>query len=57
MVETNTTNYISARVLSQYEYNGILHPVTYVSRKYSVVECNYQMYDKELIAIIHAFED
>jgi hypothetical protein len=31
--------------------------VTYFSKKHSPVECNYEIYDKELMAIIQAFEE
>jgi hypothetical protein len=57
IVETDASNYVSAGVLSQYDDDGILHPVTYFSKKYSPAECNYEIYDKELIAIVRAFEE
>jgi hypothetical protein len=43
---------VSARVLSQYDNDGILHPVAYFSKKYSPTKCNHEIYDKELIAIV-----
>ena len=42
--------------MSQYDNNGVLHPVAYLSKKYLPAECNYEIYDKELIAIIRCFE-
>jgi hypothetical protein len=57
IVETDTSDYISAGILSQYDDQGVLHPVTFFSRKHSPAECNYEIYDKELIAIIRAFEE
>ena len=42
---------------SQYDDDGILHPVAYFSKKHSPAECNYEIYDKELIAIIRCFEE
>jgi hypothetical protein len=57
IVKTNASNYISPGVLSQYDNDGILHPVAYFSKKYSLAECNYKIYNKELIAIIHTFEE
>jgi hypothetical protein len=56
-VETDASDYMSAGVLSQYDDDGILHPVTVFSKKHSPAECNYKMYDKELMAIVHAFEE
>jgi hypothetical protein len=57
IVETDTSNYVSAGVLSQYDDDGILHPVVYFSKKHSPAEYNYEIYDKELMAIICAFEE
>jgi hypothetical protein len=56
-VETNASNYVSAGILSQYDNDGILHPVAYFSKKHSLVECNYEIYDKELMVIICTFEE
>jgi hypothetical protein len=57
IVETDASNYVSAGVLSQYDDEGILHPVAFFSKKHSPAECNYEIYDKELMAIVHAFEE
>jgi hypothetical protein len=56
-VETDASDYVSAGVLSQYDDNGTLRPVAYFSKKHSPVECNYEIYDKELLAIIRSFEE
>jgi hypothetical protein len=42
-------------VLSQYGEDGRLHPIAYRSPKFSTVEINYQIHDKELLAIIDVF--
>ena len=47
IVETDTSDYISAGIMSQYNDNGVLHPVGYFSKKHSPAECNYEIYDKE----------
>lgn len=57
IVETDASDYVSAAVLSQYDDEGILHPVAFYSKKHSVAECNYEIYDKELLAIVRAFEE
>ena len=57
IVETNASDNVSARVLSQYGEDGKLHPVAFFSRKHSPQEINYEIYDKELLAIIKAFEE
>jgi hypothetical protein len=56
-VETDASDYVSAGVLSQYDDEGILYPVTFFLKKYSPAECNYEIYDKELIAIVRTFEE
>ena len=56
IVETDTSDYISAGVLSQYGSDSILHPVAFFSNKHSPAECNYEIYDKKLMAIVRAFE-
>jgi hypothetical protein len=48
---------MSARVLSRYDDDGILYLVAFFSKKYSLAEYNYEIYDKELMAIVHAFEE
>jgi hypothetical protein len=57
IVETNASDYVSAGVLSQYDDDGILYLVTFFSKKYSLAECNYEIYDKELMAIVLTFEE
>ena len=57
IVETDASDYVSAGILSQYDDEGILHPVAFFSKKHSPAECNYEIYDKELLAIIRAFEE
>jgi hypothetical protein len=57
IVETDASNYVSASVLSQYDDDNVLHPVAYFSKKHSPMECNYEIYDKDLMAIVRAFEE
>ena len=57
VVETDASDYVSAGILSQIEDDGILHPVAFFSKKHSPAECNYEIYDKELMAIIRSFEE
>ena len=56
-VETDSLDYVSARVLSQEDDNSILHPVAFFLKRMVPVECNYEIYDKELLAIIRCFEE
>jgi hypothetical protein len=57
IMETDASDYVSAGVLSQYDDLGILHPVAFFSKKHSSTECNYEIYDKELLAIVRCFEE
>jgi len=57
IVDTDASDYVSAGILSQYDEEGILHPVAFYSKKHSPVECNYEIYDKELLTIVRAFEE
>ena len=44
-------------MLSQLDDKGMLHPITYFSREMAPAERNYEIYDKELLAIIRCFEE
>jgi hypothetical protein len=57
IIKTDASDYMSAGVLSQRDDEGVLHPVAYYSKKHSPAECNYDIYDKELMAIIKALEE
>ena len=57
IVQTDASEYVSAATQAQYDDDGVLHPVAYFSKKHSPAECNYEIYDKELMAIIRCFEE
>ncbi|KAL2444003.1 Transposon Tf2-6 polyprotein [Exophiala dermatitidis] len=56
-VEVDASDLVVAGVLSQVDKEGRLRPVAFFSKKMSPAECNYEIYDKELLAIIKAFEE
>ena len=56
VVETDASDFALGAILSQEDNAGILHPVAYHSRKFSAAEINYEIYDKELLAIIDSFQ-
>jgi transposase InsO family protein len=56
-VECDSSDYVSAGVHSQRGEDGIIRPVAYFSKTLSPAECNYEIYDKELLAIIRCFEE
>jgi hypothetical protein len=57
ILETDASDWASGGVLSQIDDEGYLRPVAYFSSKHSASECNYEIYDKELLAIIKSLEE
>ncbi len=55
-METDSSDYVSSGVLSQLGEDGLLYPVVFFLKNLNPVECNYKIYDKELLAIIPCFE-
>ena len=57
VVEIDASGWVTAAMLSQYGNDDVLHPCAFYSRKMLPVECNYKIYDKEMLAIIRALEE
>jgi len=57
IIVTDVSYYVSAGVLSQYDDEGVLHPVAYFSKKHTPAECNYDIYDKDVMVIIKTLEE
>jgi len=57
IIVTVASDYVSAGVLSQRDDEGVLHPVANFSKKHSPAECNYDIYDKELMVNTEALEE
>jgi len=57
VVETDASDIASAGILSQPGSDGLLHPIAFFSKKHTPAECNYDIYDKELMAVVRAFEE
>ena len=57
IVETDASDYAVAAILSQIDPDtGEVHPVAFHSRTMQPAELNYEIYDKELLAIHDAFK-
>jgi hypothetical protein len=56
-IDTDASHYVSAGVLSQCDDERVLHPVAYYSKIHIPAECNYDIYDNELMAIIKVLEE
>jgi len=52
ILKTNFSNYVNDEVLSQYDDEDILHSVIFYSKNMISAECNYEIYNKELLTII-----
>ncbi len=57
VIEIDASNYVFKDILFQYDENEVLHSVAYFFKKHNSVECNYKIYDKELMIIVYAFEE
>ena len=56
-LETDFSDYVFLGVLSQIGDDGLLYPVAFFFKKLIAAECNYDIYDKKLLAIIRCFEE
>ena len=54
-VMTNASLTATRAVLMQADFNGDLHPYAFLSKTLSATEHNYNIFDWELLAVIHAF--
>jgi hypothetical protein len=57
VLEMDTSNFALGVVLSQPGKDNLLHPIGFHSRKFSPTNINYEIDDKELLAIMDAFEE
>jgi len=56
-IETDPSKYVCSGILSQQCQDGKRTPVAYRSKTMSDAECNYNIHDKELLAIVQAFHE
>src|SRR5271170_5838600 len=50
-IESDASKYASGAVLTQLDSNGDRHPVAFLSKTFNEMERNYEIYDRELLAI------
>ncbi len=53
----NTFDFVVRVIFSQLGENNIFHLVSFRSYKFSPMEINYKIHDKELLTIVDAFEE
>lgn len=56
IMETDSSGWCIGGALMQYDDDGFLRPCAFFSKKNSPAECNYEIYDKEMLAIIRCLE-
>jgi len=56
LVEADSSGYATGAVLSQMCEDDKWHPVVYISKSLSPAECNYDICNKEMLAVIHMLE-
>jgi hypothetical protein len=54
-LKTDASDHVVAGILSQM-HDDVLRSVAYFFKKMNSAECNYMIYDKELLVIIKSFE-
>jgi len=55
-LEADSSDYAVGAVLSQLQ-NDKWHPIAYLSKALTETQCNYKIYDKEMLAIMLALEE
>jgi hypothetical protein len=56
-LECDALDYATGAILSQTGTDGKLHPVAFYSKSLSPAEKNYDIFDKEMLAVIRAFKE
>ena len=56
-LETDASDFALGACLSQPDSSGRLRPVAFYSRKFNSAELNYEIHDKELLAIVASFKE
>ena len=56
-IKTDTSKYASGAVLTQLDSNGSQHPISFLPKTFLETERNYNVYGRELLAIIRALTE
>jgi hypothetical protein len=56
-LECDASDFAMGAVLSQMNQHGVLRPIGFYSRKFTAAEVNYEIHDKELLAIIEGLKN
>jgi len=56
IIESDASKFATGAVIWQKDMNGDWHPCRYISHSFDVTQRNYEIYDRELMGIVHALE-
>ena len=56
-LECDASNFATGAILLQRQEDGLFHPIGFMSKSFSDMERNYQIHNKEMLAIMHALEE
>ncbi len=56
-LECDASNFAMGAILLQQQEDGLFHLIGFMSKSFSNMEWNYQIHDKEMLAIMHALEE
>ena len=56
VLEADSSGYATGGVMMQYDEKGLLRPCAFFSKRLTPAECNYEIYDKEMLAIVRCLE-
>src|SRR5260221_2993291 len=56
-LECDASNFATGAVLLQQQEVGLFHPIGFMLKSFSDTEQNYQIHDKEMLAIMHVLEE
>src|SRR5271154_172794 len=56
ILEADASDFALGAVVSQKGLDGRVHPIAFHSRKFNPAELNYEIYDKEMLAIVESLE-
>ena len=56
-IKSDTSKYASGAVLTQSDSNEDQHPVAFLSKTFNETKQNYEIYNRELLAIIQVLEE
>ena len=56
IIKTDSSDYVSSGVFFQLGNDRLLYLVAFFFKNPNLVECNYKIYNKELLTIIRCFE-